>query len=239
MPTVTRVLPWKRHIQPPQAEVADIVEQFKRFHPRRQPDVIVAAYEIARGAHRGQLRRSGEPYITHPLAVAGIVAQYGMDDVSIAAALLHDAVEDTVLTLEEIDEKFGPEVTAIVDGVTKLERVHFDSKEAQQAATLRKMLVAMAKDVRVLIIKLADRLHNMRTIAALPAWKQERKDRIVGRDAITVAVRNLKVTLDGDKAAASFQQYYASGSYKATTRKTLRMQREGNQWRIVREETGR
>jgi GTP pyrophosphokinase len=174
MPTVTRVLPWKRHTQPPQAEVAQIVEQFKRFHPRRQPDAIIAAYEIARGAHRGQLRRSGEPYITHPLAVAGIVAQYGMDDVSIAAALLHDAVEDTVLTLEEIDEKFGPEVTAIVDGVTKLERVHFDSKEAQQAATLRKMLVAMAKDVRVLIIKLADRLHNMRTIAALPAWKQER-----------------------------------------------------------------
>ena len=93
---------------------------------------------------------------------------------TIAAALLHDAVEDTVITLPEIDEQFGPEVTAIVDGVTKLERIHFDSKEAQQAATMRKMLVAMAKDLRVLVIKLADRLHNMRTIAALPAWKQER-----------------------------------------------------------------
>jgi len=174
MPTVTRVLPWKRHTQPPKAEVAQILEDFAKYHPRRSTELITESYALAAGAHRGQLRRSGEPYITHPLAVAGIVAQYGMDDVSIAAALLHDAVEDTVLTLEEIDERFGPEVTAIVDGVTKLERVHFDSKEAQQAATLRKMLVAMAKDVRVLIIKLADRLHNMRTIAALPAWKQER-----------------------------------------------------------------
>ena len=129
---------------------------------------------MAAGHHEGQLRRSGEPYITHPLAVAGIVARYGMDDVTIAAALLHDAVEDTRLTLTEIDDVFGPEVTAIVDGVTKLERIKFDSKEAQQAATMRKMLVAMAKDLRVLVIKLADRLHNMRTLAAMPAWKQER-----------------------------------------------------------------
>jgi GTP pyrophosphokinase len=155
-------------------EVQEITEQFRKFHPRRSTDVITESYRMAAGAHKGQLRRSGEPYITHPLAVAGIVARYGMDDVTIAAALLHDAVEDTVITLEEIDERFGPEVTAIVDGVTKLERIHFDSKEAQQAATMRKMLVAMAKDLRVLVIKLADRLHNMRTIAGLPAWKQER-----------------------------------------------------------------
>ncbi len=174
MATVTRVLPWRRHSQPPAMEVQEIIEQFRRFHPKRSTDVITESYRLAAGAHKGQLRRSGEPYITHPLAVAGIVARYGMDDVTIAAALLHDAVEDTVLTLEELDERFGPEVTAIVDGVTKLERIHFDSKEAQQAATMRKMLVAMAKDLRVLVIKLADRLHNMRTIAALPPWKQER-----------------------------------------------------------------
>jgi len=155
-------------------EVQEIIEQFRKFHPRRPTDVITESYRLAAGAHKGQLRRSGEPYITHPLAVAGIVARYGMDDVTIAAALLHDAVEDTVITLEELDGLFGPEVTAIVDGVTKLERIHFDSKEAQQAATMRKMLVAMAKDLRVLVIKLADRLHNMRTIAALPPWKQER-----------------------------------------------------------------
>jgi GTP pyrophosphokinase len=174
MATVTRVLPWRRHSQPPAMEVQEIIEQFRKFHPRRSTDTITESYRLAAGAHKGQLRRSGEPYITHPLAVAGIVARYGMDDVTIAAALLHDAVEDTVITLDELDGTFGPEVTAIVDGVTKLERVHFDSKEAQQAATMRKMLVAMAKDLRVLVIKLADRLHNMRTIAALPAWKQER-----------------------------------------------------------------
>ncbi len=174
MPTVTRVLPWRRHSQPPAMEVQEIVDQYRRFHPRGSVDTITEAYRMAAGSHRGQLRRSGEPYITHPLAVAGIVARYGMDDVTIAAALLHDAVEDTVLTLEEIEESFGPEVREIVDGVTKLERIHFDSKEAQQAATMRKMLVAMAKDLRVLVIKLADRLHNMRTIAALPAWKQDR-----------------------------------------------------------------
>ena len=174
MATVTRVLPWRRHSQPPAMEVQAINEQFKKFHPRRSTGMITEAYRMAAGAHNGQLRRSGEPYITHPLAVAGIVARYGMDDITIAAALLHDAVEDTVITLEDVDHRFGPEVTAIVDGVTKLERIHFESKEAQQAATMRKMLVAMAKDLRVLVIKLADRLHNMRTIAALPDWKQER-----------------------------------------------------------------
>jgi len=174
MATVTRVLPWRRHSQPPAMEVQEIIGQFGKFHPKRSTDTITESYRLAAGAHKGQLRRSGEPYITHPLAVAGIVARYGMDDVTISAALLHDAVEDTVLTLEEIDERFGAEVTAIVDGVTKLERIHFESKEAQQAATMRKMLVAMAKDLRVLVIKLADRMHNMRTIAALPAWKQER-----------------------------------------------------------------
>jgi GTP pyrophosphokinase len=174
MPTVTRVLPWRRHTQPPAMEVQEIVDQYRRFHPKRPTESIKEAYRLAAGSHEGQLRRSGEPYITHPLAVAGIVARYGMDDVTIAAALLHDAVEDTVLTLDEVESAFGPEVREIVDGVTKLERVHFDSKEAQQAATMRKMLVAMAKDLRVLVIKLADRLHNMRTLAAMPAWKQER-----------------------------------------------------------------
>nr|HNN39414.1 HD domain-containing protein [Microthrixaceae bacterium] len=147
MATVTRVLPWRRHTQPPAMEVQEIVEQYRRFHPKLPTESITEAYRVAAGSHKGQLRRSGEPYITHPLAVAGIVARYGMDDVTISAALLHDAVEDTVLTLEEVEAGFGSEVREIVDGVTKLERVHFDSKEAQQAATMRKMLVAMAKDL--------------------------------------------------------------------------------------------
>ena len=122
----------------------------------------------------GQLRQTGEPYITHPVAVATIVAELGLDARSVASALLHDAVEDTGLTLERVSDEFGPEVAAIVDGVTKLDRLQFDSKEAQQAATVRKMLVAMATDWRVLVIKLADRLHNMRTVAVMPDWKQRR-----------------------------------------------------------------
>ena len=132
------------------------------------------AHVLATKAHEGQLRLSGEPYITHPVAVATIIADLGLDTVSAAAALLHDAVEDTGVTLAQIEEEFGPAVAAIVDGVTKLDRLRFDSKEAQQAATMRKMLVAMASDWRVLVIKLADRLHNMRTLSVMPEWKQRR-----------------------------------------------------------------
>src|SRR5581483_7484586 len=125
-------------------------------------------------AHQGQFRNSGEAYISHPLSVAAILAEMGLDDVTIVRALLDDAVEDTALGLDEIEAEFGPDVASIVDGVTKLDRVRFDSRQAQQAATMRKMLVAMAKDPRVLLIKLADRLHNMQTIAAMPEWKQKR-----------------------------------------------------------------
>src|SRR6202163_614199 len=136
--------------------------------------LIVRAGKVADESHQGQLRQTGEPYITHPVAVATIVADLGLDARSVAAALLHDAVEDTGLTLEHVTAEFGAELAAIVDGVTKLDRLQFDSKEAQQAATLRKMLVAMASDIRVLLIKLADRLHNMRTISSLPEAKQRR-----------------------------------------------------------------
>ena len=132
------------------------------------------AGRTALAAHEGQFRRSGEPYITHPVAVATIVAELGLDAQTVAAALLHDAVEDTGLTLDSIRTTFGDGVARVVDGVTKLDRLQFNSKEAQQAATIRKMLVAMADDWRVLLIKLADRLHNMRTLAVMPEWKQRR-----------------------------------------------------------------
>ncbi|HEY5153718.1 MAG TPA: bifunctional (p)ppGpp synthetase/guanosine-3',5'-bis(diphosphate) 3'-pyrophosphohydrolase, partial [Acidimicrobiales bacterium] len=174
MATVDRVLPWRRHSAPPSQEIAPLVDAFREHHARSSTAMITRAYELARDAHTGQTRKSGEPYVQHPVAVAKIVAELGLDDVTISAALLHDAVEDTGVTLADLTITFGPDVAAIVDGVTKLDRLKFDSKEAQQAATVRKMLVAMAKDMRVLIIKLADRLHNMRTIAAMPAWKQER-----------------------------------------------------------------
>jgi len=161
----------------PEAEavlLVPVVEAFLRRHPGAETSMIVRAAETATVAHAGQLRRSGEAYVTHPIAVAGIVAELGLDAQTVAAALLHDAVEDTGVTAESIERDFGPAVAGIVDGVTKLDRLQFDSKEAQQAATVRKMLVAMANDWRVLIIKLADRLHNMRTLSVMPEWKQRR-----------------------------------------------------------------
>jgi len=166
------VLPWRRHQV--DVEVAPLVAAFRERHRKADTQLIEQAFEVARDAHAEQVRRSGEPYIAHPLGVALILANLGLDDVTIAAALLHDAVEDTALTSADLEDGFGSTVAAIVDGVTKLDRLQFDSKEAQQAATLRKMLVAMAKDIRVLLIKLADRLHNMRTIASLPEAKQRR-----------------------------------------------------------------
>ena len=165
-------LPWRRHHV--DVELAPLLAEFQRRHRRADVSRIEAAFEIAREAHAGQVRRSGEPYIAHPLGVAMILAELGLDDVTLVGALLHDAVEDTSITLADIDDRFGAEVTAIVDGVTKLDRLQFDSREQQQAATLRKMVVAMAADIRVLLIKVADRLHNMRTIASLPEEKQRR-----------------------------------------------------------------
>ncbi|MGI9030808.1 MAG: RelA/SpoT family protein [Ilumatobacteraceae bacterium] len=175
MGTVDRVLPWRRnHEAAPPAELTPLLTSYRRRHPKAPVATISRAYQVAAEAHRSQLRNSGESYINHPLAVARIVADIGLDEVSVAAALLHDAVEDTEITLGDVDREFGAEVAEIVDGVTKLERIRFDSREAQQAATMRKMLVAMARDLRVLVIKLADRLHNMRTLAAMPLDKQQR-----------------------------------------------------------------
>ena len=173
MAPVSRVLPWRRTSAPVASQVQPVIELYQARWPRRDASLIVRAYEVAYGAHDGQRRKSGEQYIMHPVAVARVVAELGLDDISIAAALLHDAVEDTSVELADLRREFGEDVAAIVDGVTKLERVTFETKEAQQAATLRKMFVAMARDMRVLLIKLADRLHNMRTIGALRTYKQE------------------------------------------------------------------
>ena len=174
MGTADRVLPWRRHHSAPIEELAPLLTAYRRRHPKASVDMVNRAYEAARVAHISQMRSSGEAYINHPIAVARIVADIGLDDVSLAAALLHDAVEDTEITLSDVQRDFGDEVAGLVDGVTKLERLQFDSREAQQAATMRKMLVAMARDMRVLVIKLADRLHNMRTLAGVPLDKQQR-----------------------------------------------------------------
>lgn len=174
MGTVDRVLPWRRHHNAPVDELGALLLSYRHRHPKASVALINKAYETAREAHRSQVRSSGESYINHPIAVARIVADIGLDEISLAAALLHDAVEDTEITVADVERDFGNEVASIVDGVTKLERLHFDSHEEQQAATMRKMLVSMAKDLRVLVIKLADRLHNMRTLAGVPLDKQQR-----------------------------------------------------------------
>lgn len=135
---------------------------------------IERAYDLAARAHAEQKRATGEPYIIHPVAAAMITVQLGMDTDTVVAALLHDVVEDTTVTLEEIKKEFGPDVATMVDGVTKLSKIKFVSKEEAQAENVRKMMIAMAKDVRVIIVKLADRLHNMRTIDAKPVEKQRR-----------------------------------------------------------------
>ncbi|MEY4078504.1 MAG: hypothetical protein RIS80_273 [Actinomycetota bacterium] len=143
------------------AEVADLVKAVKANHPKADLSIIERAFAAADQAHAGQLRKSGEPYITHPLAVARILADLGIGPTTIAAALLHDTVEDTDYSLEMLRGDFGDEVAMLVDGVTKLDKVKFG--DAAQAETVRKMVVAMSKDIRVLVIKLADRLHNART----------------------------------------------------------------------------
>ncbi|HEU5269130.1 MAG TPA: bifunctional (p)ppGpp synthetase/guanosine-3',5'-bis(diphosphate) 3'-pyrophosphohydrolase, partial [Jatrophihabitans sp.] len=171
----------RRLVAPPrqQTGVKPVLEPLLAVHQASHPKVDVRllqrGYDLAEERHRGQLRKSGDPYITHPLAVATILAELGMDTTTLVAALLHDTVEDTGLTTEEVAGHFGSEVAHLVEGVTKLDKVKYG--EAAEAETIRKMIVAMSRDPRVLVIKLADRLHNMRTLRFLPPAKQERKAR--------------------------------------------------------------
>ena len=154
------------------AELEPLLKTLRTNHPKADSRVVQRAYEIAERCHRGQFRRSGDPYITHPLAVATIVAELGMEEPTIIAALLHDTVEDTALGLDDVRRDFGDEVAMLVDGVTKLDKVKYG--ESAEAETIRKMVVAMARDAKVLILKLADRLHNVRTLQWLPPDKQQR-----------------------------------------------------------------
>lgn len=158
----------------PDQMMADLVGAYLEAHPGADTSMIEAAYVAASRSHKGQVRATGDPYIVHPIAVAEILAEYGLDEATIVAALLHDTVEDTDLTLQGVTDQFGDEVALLIDGVTKLDRIKFSSREVAQAATIRKMAVAMARDIRVLVIKLADRTHNIRTLAPLPVEKQRR-----------------------------------------------------------------
>ncbi|MFP3913538.1 MAG: RelA/SpoT family protein [Actinomycetota bacterium] len=169
-------------VDPAPATFEDVVEAFLTHHPHGDVELLRRAYDLAEHAHGGQRRKTGHPYITHPLAIAWHLAHYGLDAATVAAALLHDTVEDTEVTLEQLAADFGAEIAALIDGVTKLDRIEYSTVEEAQAATIRKMVVAMAQDVRVLLIKLVDRLHNIRTVYAL----REEKQRRVARETLDI-----------------------------------------------------
>jgi GTP pyrophosphokinase len=163
--------------------ITDILDKVAENHPDADVDIIDRAYIFSARVHDGQMRLSGEPYLSHPLEVAGILADMKLDSVSIAAGLLHDVIEDTYATPEEIGEMFGSDVLHIVSGVTKLSKLPFNSAQAREAESIRKMLLAMADDIRVILIKLADRLHNMRT---LRFHKSEAKKRKIARETLDI-----------------------------------------------------
>ena len=179
----------------------DLIECVKKYHPSDDISLIEKAYNTANEAHKDQVRKSGEPYIIHPLCVALILAELQLDKESIAAGLLHDVVEDTALTIEDLEREFGSDVALIVDGVTKLEKIQYNEDKLEfQADNLRKMFLAMAKDIRVIMVKLADRLHNMRTLKHMRPEKQKEIARetmdIYAPLAMRLGISKLKVELD-------------------------------------------
>src|SRR5258708_26955594 len=151
-----------------------IIDKVRQNHPGADEDLLRRAYLFSARQHRGQIRKSGEPYLVHPLEVANILAELKLDPVCVATGLLHDTVEDTETTLHDIEEYFGPEIAHLVDGLTKISKLDHASSEERQALNMRKMLLAMVDDVRVVLVKLADRLHNMRTLEFLPGEKRRR-----------------------------------------------------------------
>ena len=155
--------------------IAPVIDELRAHHPKIKGDEVRRAYEIAANAHEGQLRKSGEKYITHPVAVAGILAELGLDKSTIIAALLHDTVEDTEYHLPQLRTDFGDEIADLVDGVTKLDKLTYG--QTAEAETVRKMVVAMSRDIRVLVVKLADRLHNARTWQYVDPESARRKAR--------------------------------------------------------------
>ncbi|MDZ4384158.1 MAG: HD domain-containing protein, partial [Nitrospirota bacterium] len=154
--------------------VEDLISEVLEYNPQADVGLIRLAYEFSAKAHEGQVRKSGEPFLKHPLEVSHILARMKMDVPSIVVGLLHDTVEDSLTAVEDIAEKFGKEVSDLVEGLTKISKVEFMSREEKQAENFRKMIISMGKDIRVILIKLADRLHNMRTLEPFPPDKQKR-----------------------------------------------------------------
>ena len=155
----------------------DIVEEVQKHHPDLDTDLIEKAYIFSAKAHEGQLRLSGEPYLSHPLEVAYLLATMGLGPVTVSSGLLHDTVEDSAATLDDLEEYFGEEVADVVNGVTKIGQLVFGDRQTQQAEYIRKMILSMSHDIRVLLVKLADRVHNMRTLGIMEPAKQRRISR--------------------------------------------------------------
>src|SRR6478752_3059565 len=160
----------------------ELVTKVQSYHPAADVELIERAYKFAEWSHREQMRKSGDPYFIHPASVAGIIADLRLDTASVCAGLLHDVVEDTLATTKDIEREFGGEIASLVDGVTKLGKINFTSKEDRQAENFRKMVVAMARDIRVLLIKLCDRVDNMRTLEHMKPEAQER----IARETIEI-----------------------------------------------------
>ena len=220
--------------QSPEKLYNDLISRVRKYHPSDDISLIEKAYNQAREAHEGQTRKSGEPYIIHPLCVSIILADLEMDKETIAAGLLHDVVEDTICTREEIEECFGADVALLVDGVTKLTALQLTTDTTNktqeqidmQAANLRKMFLAMAKDIRVILIKLADRLHNMRTLAHMPPEKQQRIAQetldIYSPIAGRLGISRIKVELDDLSLKYLKPEVYRDLSEKVAVRKSER-----------------
>ncbi len=208
-----------------------LLAELRTYLPAEQIQPVIDAYRCGAEAHEGQKRRSGEAYISHPVAVARILANMHMDAHTIAAAILHDVVEDTPMTLADLEERFGPEIAGLVDGVSKLDQMHFTSRAEAQAESFRKMMLAMIEDIRVILVKLADRLHNMRTLDSMPRDKQARIARetleIYAPIANRLGINRMKIDLED----LGFRFLYPY-RYRVIER-TLRRSK-GNQRQIVR-----
>ena len=211
----------------PEELYQNLIKSIRKYHPSDDISMIEKAYKIAFEAHQDQKRKSGEPYIIHPICVAIILAELELDKETIVSGILHDVVEDTVMTLDEVSREFGAEVALLVDGVTKLTQLSWSMDKVEiQAENLRKMFLAMAKDIRVILIKLADRLHNMRTLQYMKPEKQREKARetmdIYAPIAHRLGISRIKVELDDLSLKYLQPDVYRDLAEKISLRKEVR-----------------